>query len=258
MPTIELFHSCNIRKQNPQNWLRTLEANKFQHDSDDDTRLYIFSKHLEYSSKADTWFKNELAPAQRDTWDKLVAEFNIKWPAVAKVKPTKAELQQKLLEVKLKDEDVGIKVGDNEDNQVWSHVDWAQRVRELAEDIGDAHGLLISIVRNNLLVSICSLLPNDISTWAKFCDGVCNMIDRLGDEIECNNYLKSTSNAIANLTISSQPLAPRYNNTPAPSYQRTPYRTPYHRYRLNRQPNHKHPHPHHDKQQLLPQTPLLQ
>jgi len=150
---------------------------------------------------------------------------------------TKAELQQKLLEVKLKDKDVGIKVGDDEDDQVWSHVDWAQRVREVAEDIGDVQGLLISIVRNNLLVSIRSLLPNDISTWAKFCDGVCNIsINRLGDKIERNNYLKSTSDAIANLTISSQPLVPRYNNTPAPSYQHTPYHTPYHRYQPTAEP----------------------
>ena len=61
-------------------------------------------------------------------WDRLVIEFNRKWPAVAKVEPTKAELQQKLLEVKLKDKEVGLKVGDDEDDQVWSHVDWAQRV----------------------------------------------------------------------------------------------------------------------------------
>ena len=237
MPTIELFHGRNVRKQNPQNWLRTLEANKFQHDSDDNTRLYIFSKHLEYNSKADIWFKDELTPAQRDTWDRLTTEFNIKWPAVAKVEPTKAELQQKLLEVRLKDEDVGTKVGDDEDDQIWSHVDWAQRVRELADDIGDTQGLLISIVRNNLPVSIRSLLPNDISTWARFCDGVCNIsIDRLGDEIERNNYLKSTGDAIANLTISSQPIAPRYSNTPTPNYQRTPYRTPYHRYQPAAEP----------------------
>jgi hypothetical protein len=231
MTSVELFHGRNIRKQNPQNWLRTLEANKFKHDSDDDTRLYIFSKHLEFNSKADTWFENELLPGQKDTWDKLVTEFNRKWPATAKVEPTKAELQQKLLEVKLKDEDVGVKVGDDEDDQVWSHVDWAQRVRELAEDIGDSQGLLISIVRGNLPVSIRSLLPNDISTWDKFCDGVCGIsIDRLGDEMERNNNLKSTNDAITNLTISSHTPAPRYNNTPTSNYQRAPYRTPYHRY----------------------------
>jgi hypothetical protein len=236
MTHIELFHGRNARKQNPQNWLRTLEANKFKHDSDDDTRLYTFSKHLEYNSKADTWFRNELAPAQKDTWDKLVTEFNRKWPAVAKVEPTKAELQQKLLEIKLKDEEVGLKVGDDEDDQVWSHVDWAQRVRELAEDVGDTQGLLISIVRNNLPVSIRSLLPNDISTWPRFCDGVCNIsLDRLGDEIERNNYLKSTNDAIANLTISSQPTTPRYN-PPTTNYQRTPYRTPFHRYQPAAEP----------------------
>jgi hypothetical protein len=231
MPPVELFHGRNVRKQNPQNWLRTLEANKFKHDSDDETRLYIFSKHLEFNSKADTWFKNDLTPMQKDTWDKLVTEFDRKWPAVAKVEPTKAELQQRLLEVKLKDEDIGLKVGDDEDDQVWSHVDWAQRVRELAEDVGDTQGLLISIVRNNLPVTIRSLLPNDISTWTRFCDGVCNIsIDRLGDEIERSNYLKSTNDAIANLTLSSHSPVQRYNNTITPSHQRTPYRTPYHRY----------------------------
>ena len=231
MPSVELFHGRNVRKQNPQNWLRTLEANKFQHDSDDDTRLYTFSKHLEYGSKADKWFRDELTPIQKNTWDKLVAEFNTKWPAIAKIEPTKAELQQRLMEVKLKDEDMGLKVGEDEDDQVWSHVDWAQKVQELAEDVGDTQGLLISIVRNNLPVPIRSLLPNDISTWAKFCEGVCNIsIDCLGDEIERNNCLRSTNDAVANLTISSQPPTPRHNNTPTPNYQRALYRTPYHRY----------------------------
>jgi len=213
-----------------------LEANKFKHDSDDNTRLYTFSKHLEYNSKADTWFRDELASNQKDTWDKLVTKFNRKWPATAKVEPTKAELQQRLLKVKLKDEEVGLKVGDDEDDQIWSHVDWAQRVRELAEDIGDTQGLLISIVRNNLSVSIRSLLPNDISTWARFCDGVCDIsIDRLGDEIEHNNSLKSTNDTIANLTISSQSTTPRYN-TPTSNYQHTPYRTPFHRYQPTAEP----------------------
>ena len=229
MPPVKLFHGRNVRKQNPQNWLRTLEANKFKFNLDDDTRLYIFSKHLEFDSKADLWFRNELIPTQKNTWDRLVAEFNTKWPAVTKVEPTKAELQQRLLEVKLKDEDVGSKVGDDEDDQIWSHVDWAQRVRELAEDVGDTQGLLISIIRNNLPVAIRTLLPNDISTWTKFCDGVCNIsIDRLGDEMERNSYLKSTNDAITNLTLSSPAL--RYNSTSTPGYQRTPYCTPYHRY----------------------------
>ncbi|KIM71668.1 hypothetical protein PILCRDRAFT_16840 [Piloderma croceum F 1598] len=210
MTHIELFHGQNAHKQNPQNWLRTLEANKFKHDSDDDTCLYTFSKHLEYNSKANMWFRDELTPTQKDTWDKLITEFNRKWSAIAKVEPTKAKLQQKLLEIKLKNKE-------------------AQRVSELAEDIGDMQGLLISIIHNNLLVSICSLLPNDISTWPRFCDGVCNIsLDHLGDEIECNNYLKSTNDTITNLTISSQ-LATHYN-PPTTNYQCTPYCTPFHRY----------------------------
>lgn len=119
------------------------------------------------------------------------------------------------------DDKIGRKIGDNEDDQVWSHVDWAQRVGILADKIRDSNGLLISIICNNLPLAIRTLLPNNISTWDKFCQGICDiLIDHLSNEVDCNNALKSTSMAIANLLIAS---------TPTPQHQcTTPYCTPYH------------------------------
>ena len=62
----------------------------------------------------------------------------------------KLEKQAKLLALKLGDDEIGRKIGDNKDDQVWSYIDWAQRVRILADEIGDSNGLLISIIHNNL------------------------------------------------------------------------------------------------------------
>ena len=223
MPDIEPFKGVNPRKENPQAWLRRLEGTKFKHDSDDKSRIYTFSKYLDYGSKADTWFTSELTAADKASWADLVKAFNKKWPPLVKVLPTKSEKQAELLELKLGEDEIGRKIGDDEDDQVWSHVDWAQRVGVLADEIGDSNGLLISIVRNNLPLAIRTLLPNDISTWDKFCQGICNIsIDRLSDEVDRDNILKSTGTAIAHLSIAS---------TPTPQRQRTtPYRTPYHRF----------------------------
>jgi hypothetical protein len=83
------------------------------------------------------------------------------------------------------EDEVGTKVGDDEDDQVYSHINWAQKVLAIAEDIEDDKGMLISIARNNLPLSIRTLLPNDISTWEKFTEGVSNIsISRLSDEVD--------------------------------------------------------------------------
>ena len=233
MPDIEPFKGNNTRKENPQAWLRCLEGTKFKHDSDDKSRIYTFSKHLDYGSKADTWFTTELTPADKATWADLVTAFNKKWPPLVKVLPTKAEKQAELLELRLQDNEIGQKIGEDEDDLVWSHVDWAQRANALADEIGDTNGLLISIVRGNLPLAIRALLPNDISTWDKFCKGVCDIsIDRLSDEVDRHTALTTTTTAIANLSITSTPMAQRHisTSTPNTNQRTTPYRTPYHRF----------------------------
>ena len=95
------------------------------------------------------------------------------------------EKQAKLFELKLTEDEVGKKVGDDKDNQVYSHVDWVQKVLSIMGDIEDDKGMLISIAHNNLPLSICTLLPNDISTWDKFAKGVSNIsISCLTDEVD--------------------------------------------------------------------------
>src|ERR1700685_3724433 len=78
MVEIPLFKGTDRRKENPQNWLQTLESSNFKYDTSDLQRIYTFSKHLEYGSKADIWFK-ALGPVERDMWDHLEAAFQTKW-----------------------------------------------------------------------------------------------------------------------------------------------------------------------------------
>jgi hypothetical protein len=223
MQQVEMFKGTDHRKQNPQNWLLKLEGAKFRYDTPDEQHLYTFSKHLKYGSKAHIWWRDELTIPNKASWVALKAAFHVKWPPITRAQPTMEEKQVKLFELKLTEDEVGTKVGDDKDNQVYSHVDWAQKVLAIAEDIEDDKGMLILIARNNLPLSIRTLLPNDISTWEKFTEGVSNIsISCLTDEVDRDRSLRATTNAVANLTISQ--LTPRF--TP---YTHTPYRTPYQR-----------------------------
>ena len=88
----------------------------FKHDMDDKSRVYTFSKYLEYGSKVDTWFTTELTVANKSLWASLTSAFNRKWPLLVKVQPKLAERQAELLDLKLADKEVGRKIGDDEDD----------------------------------------------------------------------------------------------------------------------------------------------
>ena len=247
---VELFKGSDRRKQNPQNWLLKLEGGKFKYDTPDEQRIYTFHKHLEHGSKAQIWWNDELTPADKLTWAAVETAFHTKWPPIQRAQPTMEEKQAKLFELKLTEDEVGTKVGDDEDEQVYSHIDWALRVQALVEEIDDSKGMLISVARNNLPLSIRTLLPNDISTWEKFTDGVCDIsINRLTDEVAREKTLRATTDAVANLTISQPTPNPRYN----PTYQRTPYRTPYHQNQPTPAEPQEQPTP---KQNITPTTPI--
>jgi hypothetical protein len=224
MVEIALFKGTDRRKENPQNWLQRLEGSKFKYDTSDPQRIYTFRKHLEYGSKADIWFK-ALVPTEKDTWDHLEAAFHTKWPPLAQTVPTMEELQTEFFALTLTDEELGLKVGPVEGEQVYTHIDWALRVEALAGDIGDDKGLLIPSARLNLPVAIRTLLPNDITTWPKFTAAVCDVsLSRLMDESLRDRQLKAATDAIGNFSILSPPrFTPPASRIPAPrtSYQRT-------------------------------------
>ena len=217
MTEIALFKGTDRRKENPQNWLQRLEGARFKFDTVDAQRIYTFSKHLEYGSKADIWFK-ALIPADKDTWDHLEVAFHVKWPPLARAVPTMEELQTEFFALALKDEELGLKIGPVEGEQVYTHVDWALRVEALAGDIGDDKGLLIPSARLNLPVAVRTLLPNDIATWPKFTAAVCDIsLSRLTDESLRDRQLKAATNAIDNLSVSSPPrFIPSAPQTHAP------------------------------------------
>ena len=105
-----------------------MERSKFKHDTLDDQKIHTFGKYLDFGSKADIWYKTELTPNDKATWPALEVAFNRKWPPVAHSVPSVEELQTKLYGMKLTEEELGQKIGDGEDDQMWSHIDWALRV----------------------------------------------------------------------------------------------------------------------------------
>jgi hypothetical protein len=205
MVEIALFKGTDRWKENPQNWLQRLKGSKFKYDTPDPQRIYTFSKHLEYGNKADIWFK-ALSPNKRDTWAHLKAAFHTKWPPLVQVVPTMEELQTEFFALALTDEELGLKVGPVEGEQVYTHIDWALRVEVLAGNISDDKGLLIPSARLNLPVAVCTLLPNDIATWPKFTAAVCDVsLSCLTDESLRDRQLKAATNAISNLSMSTPP-----------------------------------------------------
>jgi hypothetical protein len=245
MVEIPLFKGTDRQKENPQNWLQRLEGSKFKYDTPDLQCIYTFSKHLEYGSKADIWFK-ALLPTEKDMWDHLEAAFHTKWPALARAVPPMEELQTEFFALTLTDEELGLKVGQVEGEEVYTHIDWALRVEALAGDIGDDKGLLIPSARLNLPVAVRTLLPNDIATWPKFTAAVCDVsLSRLTDESLRDRQLKAATYAIDNFSMASPhrftspasriptPRAPyqRLISTPAvepssPAQPTTPKQTP--------------------------------
>src|SRR5882762_2920488 len=116
------------------------------------------------------------------------------------------ELQTEFFALTLTDEELGLKVGQVEGEEVYTHIDWALRVEALAGDIGDDKGLLIPSARLNLPVAIRTLLPNDIATWPKFTAAVCDVsLSRLTDESHRDRQLKAATDAISNLSMSTPP-----------------------------------------------------
>ena len=140
MPPIEMFRGSASGKEHAQNWLRKLKANKFTTTTSDADRIFILENHLEVGSRADQWFQ-AIPIADRVKWTVVEVKFTARWPAAKKPTPTRDELHVRFTNITLGDHDLGKKVGDGEEeDQEWSHIDWAIRVRAAADDIGDPNG----------------------------------------------------------------------------------------------------------------------
>lgn len=104
------------------------------------------------------------------------------------VKPTREELLARLRTTILKEEHLGVVMGDND--KVYSHVAWADEVRTLADALEDDKGYLIPDVRLQIPLTLRRLLPGNLTTWTAFLTAVSTVsLDQLTDELEIEDRL---------------------------------------------------------------------
>lgn len=101
--------SGDYQKEKPQNWIQQFLSNKCKYNSSDNKKLWKFKLSLEVDSKVDKWYKG-LTTSSKGTWDKVVQEFNVRWPMRVIVKESMKELYNRLLELYMKVEEEGKEV----------------------------------------------------------------------------------------------------------------------------------------------------
>jgi hypothetical protein len=253
-------------KDEPQMWLRKLER-ACGKGATEETLMWTFEKSLEPGGRAEEWF-NELTPAEKATWKETVKAFKKEWPMEKRLELTRDERRRKLLDIKLKKEDLREKVGE-EGKKRWSHVEWADKVKRAAKAAGDTQGFLIPQALDNLPKLIRRLLPGqDIEDdWDKFTEAVKEIPLRkieeaLEDEKQNEEVTNTMARLLAGTTIQSHepnPTTGRYaNQITNHTYQRFPSYTPMTtRYNAQRQqiPNPQHQANRPQATPAQPQTP---
>ncbi|KAF7974760.1 hypothetical protein HWV62_11353 [Athelia sp. TMB] len=227
MTEIKAFRGTDKRIEKPQEWLRKLKGTKFKHDTSDAQRIFVFENHLEYGSKADTWFQN-LSAAEKNTWANLEAAFHLKWEPLPQVEVSKDTLRAKYNTLVLKPEDIGKVVGEDGE-ETYTHVDWAYRVQALAEEIGDTDGNLLAAAKGNMPAAmILQLATTPTNTWATFTKAVCDL--PITSLLLANQRDVDLAALLANVSIQpshSYNRQPSSYVSPALATPRTPYRSSY-------------------------------
>jgi hypothetical protein len=128
--------------------------------------------NIAFGSAADEWFGN-LKADEKDTYDHLVAAFELQWPLTAVPKASKGERIQALKEWTLKAEDIGKKVEGPGGGQIWSHVKWATGLASRVRDAEDTSAFLITDVYNALPRPVRELIRKEPrATYAELATAV--------------------------------------------------------------------------------------
>ncbi|KAJ7203282.1 hypothetical protein GGX14DRAFT_324598, partial [Mycena pura] len=112
----------------------------------DPEKLEFFELSLKSGSYAKSWY-NKLAATETDTFAHLVAAFQRQWPEKEMAIREKGELQEELLSLKLRPEEVGVRIVE-EGIEEWGQVHWAVKVAAIAARIEDDGGLIPQALKN--------------------------------------------------------------------------------------------------------------
>ncbi|KAF8231213.1 hypothetical protein L208DRAFT_1378222 [Tricholoma matsutake] len=200
MQDILMFHGDEDQdKDEPQTWLRKLEC-ACGRGATGETLMWTFEKSLEPRGWGEEWFDG-LTQAEKVTWKDIMTAFKKEWPIEKKLELTREEKLWKLLDIKLKKEDLGEKVGE-EGKKRWSHVEWVDKVRKAARTVGDTQGFLIPQVLDSLPKLICHLLPGQgiEDNWDKFMEAVKRIpLRKIEEAVEDKKQNEEVNNTVAHL-----------------------------------------------------------
>lgn len=230
--------------ENPQDFMNSVERSFFGKTSlTDNDKLKQFKLHLKAGSVAMTWLTG-LATNKKDTWERLQASFEGRWPE--KAPPAKSSIEKVglLKAAKLTDAEMGkrVKIDGVEE---FSHIVWAHKIERLANAVPDTIGILISTIRKDMPSVLQHYVSGEHTSWLSFCDAIRavsltqieeeqakekaakQLIEDVRLIKERGTPSKALGNAFRNINIGAPIPAPRFNapqtfTPPQPTFQNAP------------------------------------
>ncbi|KIJ22810.1 hypothetical protein M422DRAFT_786339 [Sphaerobolus stellatus SS14] len=183
-PDLEIFWGDNRDDEDPTVWMQKLHSRAVQSGWDDNKRLEVFESLLLPGTTAETWWQ-ELPEEAKTKWNSLRKEFRERWPPLPNVEDSEKQKKEKLETMTL-DNDKLLTKTKYRGQEVYSHIEFAEKAYRLGTEIGDKKGFLISNVQKRLPQAIQNIIENkDTSTWAEFRQAMISIsIEKLKSEME--------------------------------------------------------------------------
>lgn len=126
--------------------------------------------YLKTGSPAETWYLQADTP--KKAWPAFKTAFEKEFPDVGRAEKTSQDLERELLAMRLRTETLG-KTERYANDDVWTHVAFAQRALDLARRAGIAAGTSnIWQVRDALPEVVREKVPERQTDWSSFCDAI--------------------------------------------------------------------------------------
>jgi hypothetical protein len=117
----------NKKDENPENFMRSFY--RHMETANDDTKKQQFPNFLEADSVADKWFDG-LTQAEKKDWTAIETVFRKRWPRKKTAKKTTEEYEKKILDFRLKMEDLGKKETAS-GREVHAHITWVDDMEDI-------------------------------------------------------------------------------------------------------------------------------
>ena len=138
--------------------------------SDEESWIDGLGDYLKTGSPAELWFNKTNTP--KKAWTAFKAAFEREFPDVGRAEKTAQDLERELLALRLRTENLG-KTERYANDDVWTHVAFAQRALDLARRAGIASGTNnIWQVRDALPEVVREKVPENQTDWTTFCNAI--------------------------------------------------------------------------------------